>query len=86
VIDANIDNIEKQEDSLVITVPLENFNQAREILEKNKIEMISADTEYIIKTKADVDNETIEKVAKLVEKLEELDDVQDVYANVDLPE
>ncbi len=86
VIDANIDNIEKEEDSLVITAPVENFNQTREILDSNKIEIISADTELIAKTKADVDDETIQRVARLVEKIEELDDVQDVYVNVDLPE
>jgi len=86
IVDAEPDNIETDDGEIIITAAPDKFETIRKILEDNKIEIINSNIEFIAKNKADVDAETVKKVASLYEKLDDHDDVQNVYVNVDLPE
>ena len=59
----------------------------REALEAAAIEISEAEATMLPKTTVSIEDETTaRKVLKLIDSLEELDDVQDVYANFDIPE
>ena len=59
----------------------------REAIEQAGIEVQSAELTMVPKTTVEVSEEgTAKKILRLVDALEENDDVQDVYANFDIPE
>ena len=59
----------------------------REAIEDAGIEVASAELTMVPKTTVEVaDESAAKKVLRLVDALEESDDVQDVYANFDIPE
>ncbi|NCC25454.1 MAG: YebC/PmpR family DNA-binding transcriptional regulator [Deltaproteobacteria bacterium] len=69
----------------VRTVP-ENFQAAREAFDQAGLVYESAELTMIPQTTVAVDHSTGEKLLKLCDALEDNDDVQNVYANFDLPE
>ncbi|MFN3406996.1 MAG: YebC/PmpR family DNA-binding transcriptional regulator, partial [Caldimicrobium sp.] len=70
----------------VITTP-QDFEKIKEALEKAGIEILSAKITMVPKSLVPIDNEgTAQSLLKLMESLEDLDDVQQVYANFDIPE
>lgn len=82
LIDQEIDDLEKQEDFLIITTSVENFHKTKEFIEKEKIEIESAEIEYIAKEKQETKEK--EKIEKFIQELEELEDVNDYYTNLEL--
>ena len=59
----------------------------RAALEAAGIDFESADLTMVPKTTVEVEDEaTARKILRLMDALEENDDVQDVYANFDIPE
>ena len=59
----------------------------REAIEAAGIEVGEVEATMLPKTTVSIEDEaTARKVLKLIDSLEELDDVQDVYANFDIPE
>jgi transcriptional/translational regulatory protein YebC/TACO1 len=59
----------------------------REAIEAAGIEIQSAELTMVPKTTIELEDEAAaKKVLRLVDSLEENDDVQDVYANFDIPE
>jgi YebC/PmpR family DNA-binding regulatory protein len=82
LIDQEIDDIEKQEEVLIITTPVENLHKTKEFIEKKNIETESAEIEYIAKEKQEIKEK--EKIEKFIEELEELEDVNDYYTNLEL--
>jgi len=70
----------------VITDPSQ-FEEIKKSLENAGIEIISAKVTMVPKTTVPVEDEaTANNILKFMEALEELDDVQQVYANFDIPE
>jgi YebC/PmpR family DNA-binding regulatory protein len=70
----------------VVCAP-EDLNGVRSALEEAGIEVRSAESTMIPKTTVEVEEETAaRKIVRLMDALEENDDVQDVYANFDIPE
>ncbi|HET9544032.1 MAG TPA: YebC/PmpR family DNA-binding transcriptional regulator [Gaiellaceae bacterium] len=81
------EDVEPDGSSLRITAPPEALQTLREALDAAGIELESADLTMIPKTTVEVEEEsTARKVLRLMDALEENDDVQDVYANFDIPE
>jgi len=81
------EDIEPDGSSLRITAPPEALRTLREALDGAEIELESADLTMIPKTTVEVEDEgTARKVLRLMDALDENDDVQDVYANFDIPE
>jgi YebC/PmpR family DNA-binding regulatory protein len=67
----------------VITTP-EDFAVVTEALTQAGFDTEVSEVSYNASTQAELDQETAEKLLKLVDALEDLDDVQDVYTNADI--
>ena len=65
----------------------EDLHSVREALEAAGIAVTDAEVTMLPKTTVAIEDEaTAKKILKLIDSLEENDDVQDVYANFDIPE
>jgi transcriptional/translational regulatory protein YebC/TACO1 len=65
----------------------EDLHRVREALEEAGISVESAEITMVPKTTVEVgDESTAKKIVRLMDALEDNDDVQDVYANFDIPE
>jgi YebC/PmpR family DNA-binding regulatory protein len=85
--DAGADDVELDGSSFVISSPPDALSAVREAVEAAGFTVESAELAMIPKaTVAIADESTAREVLRLVEGLEESDDVQDVYANFDIPE
>lgn len=60
--------------------------EVRSSMESAGITVVSADVTYLPSTTVPLDASTAPRVLRLVDALEELDDVQEVYANFDIPD
>ncbi len=86
-LDAGAEDMKVQEDVFEITTAPADFSAVRENLEKAGYSFLSADQTMIPQnTVAIPDQETLEKVQKLLDMLEDDDDVSEVYHNAELPE
>ena len=73
--------------SFQVTASPESLTAVREAIEAAGLPVDSAELTMVPKTTVEVEEETVaRKVLRLVDALEENDDVQDVYANFDIPE
>jgi len=85
--DAGADDIEQDGEVFQITSAPEQFGSVRNAVEAAGFTVESAELMLVPKTTVAVDDETkARQVMRLVDALEENDDVQDVYANFDIPE
>lgn len=86
-LEAGAEDFVAQDDAFeVYTDPVE-FSRVREALEGSGYEFISAEVQMIPQNTVSVeDEETVEKVLRLLERLDENDDVQEVFHNGILPE
>jgi YebC/PmpR family DNA-binding regulatory protein len=81
------DDVTKDGDSFEVTTSPEALSSVREALEQAGIEVESAETTMVPKTTIELDQEAAaRKTLRLIDELEELDDVNEVYANFDIPE
>jgi YebC/PmpR family DNA-binding regulatory protein len=86
-VDAGADDVELDGTSFVITCAPDVLSVVREGVEAAGFTVQSAELAMVPKaTVAIADESTARRVLRLVEGLEESDDVQDVYANFDIPE
>jgi YebC/PmpR family DNA-binding regulatory protein len=85
--DGGADDVTEEGSSYQVTCAPEALHQVREALEAAGIEATNAESTMLPKTTIAIEDEaTAKKVLKLIDALEENDDVQDVYANFDIPE
>ncbi len=88
-LDMGADDVEQYHDgdeTVTIYTDPSDLDKIRQALEKNKYNVVKAETTMVPKTKMDIgDEKTAHQVMRMVEKLEDLDDVQDVYTNADFP-
>ena len=81
------DDVTLDGSSYQVTVAPENLSAVREAIEAAGLPVDSAELTMVPKTTVEVEEEAVaRKVLRLVDALEENDDVQDVYANFDIPE
>jgi transcriptional/translational regulatory protein YebC/TACO1 len=69
----------------VITSP-KDLERVKEFLEREKIEMATAEVTMLPQSTVKLEGKEAQQVLRLMEELEEHDDVQNVYANFDIPE
>lgn len=80
------DVIEEDSEFQVLTTP-DDFDSVREALQGKGVSFIEAAVSMIPKNVVDVsDEKTARQILKLLENLEDHDDVQNVYANFDIPD
>jgi YebC/PmpR family DNA-binding regulatory protein len=85
--DAGADDVELDGTSLVVSSSPEGLTGVREALEAAGYTLESAGLSMVPKTTVTIAEEsTAKQIVRLVEGLEDNDDVQDVYANFDIPE
>jgi transcriptional/translational regulatory protein YebC/TACO1 len=84
LLELDIEDFEYDEDSKIakITTPKESFAQVKKFLEENNYKIEEAGIEFVAENLIEVDEQTAEKVQKLIEALEEDDDVDTVYHNM----
>ena len=86
-LDAGAEDMKVLDDAFEVYTEPNDFSAVRETLEKAGYAFLSADTQMIPQnTVALPDEETLQKVQKLLEMLDDNDDVTEVYHNAELPE
>ncbi len=85
--DAGAEDVGEEGSSFEVTCAPEDLHAVREGLEAAGIAVTDAEVTMLPKTTVAVEDETVaRKVLRLIDGLEENDDVQEVYANFDIPE
>ena len=81
------DDVERDGSSFRVTAPPESLTAVREAIEAAGMEVESAELTMVPKTTVNLEDESAaKKTLRLMDALEENDDVQEVYANFDIPE
>ena len=80
------DVIEEDSEYQVLTIP-EDFENVRDSLLNNGVQFLETAISMVPKNTVDVkDSKPAKQILKLLESLEDHDDVQNVYANFDIPD
>ncbi|MBC7252604.1 MAG: YebC/PmpR family DNA-binding transcriptional regulator [Actinobacteria bacterium] len=85
-LEAGAEDMNTEDDHYEIITDPESFRGVVEALEKAGVEIASAQVTMLPKTTVKLDKESAKKVLKLVDALEDYEDVQEVYANFDIPD
>jgi YebC/PmpR family DNA-binding regulatory protein len=81
------EDVEQDGSSFRVTSAPEDLTAVREAIEAAGIDVDSAELTMVPKTTVSLDDEgAAKKTLRLIDALEENDDVQEVYANFDIPE
>jgi transcriptional/translational regulatory protein YebC/TACO1 len=81
------DDVSGDGSSFEVTSTSEALREVRQAIEGAGFQIESAELTMLPKTTVEITEESAARtLVKLVEALEELDDVQEVYANFDIPE
>ncbi len=78
-------NDPNEENYEIITAP-EDFSSVREAIEKANIPISSAEVSMLPKNYVVLDEKAAEQMVRLMDSLEDHEDVQNVYANFDIPD
>jgi YebC/PmpR family DNA-binding regulatory protein len=85
--DAGADDVERDGDTYQVSSSPEQLAAVREALEGAGYAIDSAELSMVPKTTVAIADESVaRRIVRLVEGLEDSEDVQDVYANFDIPE
>jgi len=86
VLEAGAEDMKTEETTYAVTTQPGDFDKVKKALEDNKVKVEAADVTNVPKNTIKVVGENAKKVLTLVNELEENDDVQNVYANFDIPD
>lgn len=86
VLEAGAEDFKMEDDEFEIVVDPANFDQVQEALAQKNIVTSVAEITMIPQTTVGLLGDEATKMMKLMDALEDHDDVQDVYANFDIPE
>ncbi len=86
VLEAGAEDVRRSDDTFeVITVP-KDLERVKESLAKEKIEIVEGEVTMLPQSTVKLGGKQAQQMLQLMETLEEHDDVQNVYANFDIPE
>jgi YebC/PmpR family DNA-binding regulatory protein len=86
LIDAGIEDVELDEDTFMITTPMDSFHSVQKKLEEMGLEPDSAELQRIPNESLDLTLEQSVQIMKIIEEFEDDDDVQSVYHNLNVTE
>ncbi|MEK6678775.1 MAG: YebC/PmpR family DNA-binding transcriptional regulator [Nitrospirota bacterium] len=86
VLDAGAEDMKSDNNNFDITTAPKDFEKIKEVLKQNNIEMTVSEITMVPQSYIKLDGKEAEQMLKLMEELEDHDDVQNVYANFDIPE
>jgi len=84
LIDAGVEEIELEDDTFMITTPMEDFHSVQLKLQEMGVEPESAELQRIPNDTLDLTLEQGVQIMKIIEEFEDDDDVQSVYHNVNV--
>lgn len=84
VAEAGADDLQQEDDTFVITTPVEHFDDVRTALHEAGIATSESALVRTPTTTLTLPDGEVEKVARLIEQLEELQDVQAVYTTLEV--
>jgi YebC/PmpR family DNA-binding regulatory protein len=85
-LDAGAEDVADDGSTWEITTDATALRRVREVIEAAGIPVLSAELTMVPQTQVPVDGARARQVLALLDALEELDDVQNVYANFDIPD
>jgi len=85
-LEAGAEDVRQDNDSLEVLTDPADFEKVKEVFDKKGLKYNVAEVTKIPKNYVEVKGKDAENMIKLFEALEDHDDVQNVYANFDLPE
>ena len=85
-LDAGAEDMQVEDDNFVITTALADFEKVKKALEDAGVAMEMSELTMIPQTYVKLDGKEAQQMLRLVETLEDNDDVQNVYANFDIPD
>jgi len=83
-IDAGAVDVNQDGSMLEVYTELENLEQVRQAMERDGLNIETAERTFVPKTMVELDDQRAQSVVRLIEKLEDLDDVQNVSTNLEL--
>lgn len=86
VLDAGAEDIDSEGDIFEITTAPSDFPQVRQALEDAKVKVVEAELAMIPKNTVSIQGKEASQVLRMMDQFDELDDVQQAYANFDIPE
>lgn len=86
ILDAGAEDLSSEDDAYEVKSQPHDYEKVKKALEDNKIKTESAEITMIPKTTVKVTGDQAKQALRLVELLEDNDDVQNVYANFDIPD
>src|SRR5262249_47544392 len=81
-----IEDVALDDESLVVTCPVENYLVLKEDFDKEGLMVVTNDLTMIPGNLVSVSGDNAKKLLSMIEGLEDLDDVQNVYTNMDIDE
>jgi transcriptional/translational regulatory protein YebC/TACO1 len=84
LIDAGVEEIELEEDTFMITTPMEDFHNVQLKLQEMGLEPESAELQRVPNDMVDLTIEQAVQIMKIVEEFEDDDDVQAVSHNLNI--
>jgi YebC/PmpR family DNA-binding regulatory protein len=85
-LEAGAEDIRNAEDTYEVVTTPEDFLRVRDALKARGIALAAADVMMVPRTTVRVEGKEAHQVLRLMEALEEHDDIQQAYANFDIPE
>ncbi len=86
-LEAGAEDVKEEEDSYSITAPPELFEEVKGYLDQQSIAVESAEVTMLPQSTVAIENpDEVKRILNLMEALEDNDDVQNVYANFDIPD
>jgi YebC/PmpR family DNA-binding regulatory protein len=85
VLDAGAEEVNDQGGGFEVVTDPSQLVAARTALQEAGIDYDSAEAEFVPNVSVEVDAETARKVFRLIDALEDSDDVQNIFANYDIP-
>jgi YebC/PmpR family DNA-binding regulatory protein len=85
-LDAGAEDMQVEDDNFVITTAPGDYEKVKKSLEDAGTPLEAAELTMIPQTYVKLDGKEAQQMLRLVETLEDNDDVQNVYANFDIPE
>ena len=86
VLEAGAEDMKPEESTYAITTQPNDFDNVKKAIEDNNIKIEAAEVTMVPKNTIKVTGDEAKKILSLVNDLEEHDDVQNVYANFDIPD
>lgn len=85
-LDAGAEDMKKEGDAFEVYTSIEDFEKVKKALQDKNIPLASSELTMMPQTTIRLDDKNGHQMLRLMEALEDHEDVQDVYANFDIPE